>query len=251
MPSIYYGLAHPNPHGIQNPDGRYHGYMKRKLPIRFVVMHTPEALEDYVGDDTTAEGVSKYFTTTERSASASANIDSDSIIEFLPEDHVTFHCRNYNTEGYGVECGWKASSWGKNPAKDQAVIRNVARFLAPRVKRWNVPPRFLVKSQIDAGMRGFTSHGQLDPTRRSDPGTNFPWNDLFNLIIAEQIMSLSLEEENFVKQLYRAITNPGPTTGRKGDATSLMHVLEVVRSAGDASGISATDHAKLGAKLVE
>lgn len=204
MPTGYYGLDHPNPHGIKNGDGRYHGYQKRKSILRVIVIHTPEVLPDYVGDDTSAEAVSKYFSTTDRSASAHVNIDRDSIVPWLPPDHVAFHVRNYNSIGYGAEIGYRASEWGKRPEVDEEILNRVAKHLAPLAKKFGIPVKFITRAEVDKGAYGFTSHAQLDPTRRTDPGAKFPWVDLFATIKLEQMMeSLTAEEIRWVKAMIK------------------------------------------------
>lgn len=206
MPTGFYGLDHPNPNGIRNPDGRYHGYMTRKAKIRVVVIHTPEVLEDFTGPDGSAEAVAKYFATTDRSASAHVNIDSDSIVPFLPADHVAFHVRNYNSIGYGVELGWRATSWGKRPDLDEKIINLTAKHLAPKMKAWGIPAKFITKGLVDSGHYGLTSHAQLDPTRRTDPGAKFPWSALVTAITLEQMMErLTDDEIKFLKAMIAGL----------------------------------------------
>lgn len=202
----FYGLDHKNPHGIKNGDGQYHGYQVRRSILRVIVIHTPEVLPDYVGDDTSAEAVSKYFSTTDRSASAHVNIDRDSIVPWLPPDHVAFHVRNYNSVGYGAEIGYRASEWGKKPEVDEEIINRVATHLAPIATKYGIPVKFITKAEVDKGAYGFTSHAQLDPTRRTDPGPNFPWQDLFAAITLEQMMeSLTKEEIAFLKNMIKGV----------------------------------------------
>lgn len=210
MTTGYFGLDHPNPYGIKNPDGRYHGYAKRTSQIRLVVIHTPEVLEDFDGADNSAEAVAKYFSVIDRSASAHVCIDSDSTVQFLPPDHVAFHVRNYNSIGYGAEIGWKATSWGKRPDLDEKIIDRTAKFLAPLMMKWGVPATYITKEQVDKGLGGMTSHAQLDPSRRTDPGTKFPWSDLIAAIRLEQMMEKLTEEEiRFLKAMIKGVKDVG------------------------------------------
>lgn len=206
MATGYYGLDHPNKHGIKNKDGQYHGYMARKQQVRIIVIHTPEVLPDYNGVDDSAESVSKYFSTTDRSASAHVNIDRDSTVPWLPPDHVAFHVRNYNSIGYGAEIGYRATEWGKRPDVDEQIISRVAAHLAPIATKYGIPVKFVTKAEVDKGAYGFTSHAQLDPTRRTDPGTKFPWANLFAAITLEQLMdSLTKEEIAFLKDMIKGV----------------------------------------------
>jgi N-acetyl-anhydromuramyl-L-alanine amidase AmpD len=179
MSTGFYLLDHPNPHGILNPDGRYHGYMQRRAAITLIVMHVPVVAQDVVGNDPTAENVARFFASTDRSASAHVNIDRDSTVDLLPDTHVAFHVRDYNSPSLGVECGWGHLDWGKHPAADREVIERVAAWCAPRVVKYGIPLKRLTKRQVDAGAAGFTDHSRLDPTRRKDPGPGFPWDTLF------------------------------------------------------------------------
>lgn len=179
MSTGFYLLDNPNPHGIVNGDGQYHGYEKRTQAIRLIVMHVPVALQGLVGEDRTAEAVASYFANTDRPASAHVNIDRDSVVPLLPDDHVAFHVRNYNSPSLGIECGWDYDDWGKHPEADLQVIQRVAAWCAPRMEKYGIPPILLTKGQVDQGYQGFTAHSYLDPTRRKDPGPGFPWAILF------------------------------------------------------------------------
>lgn len=210
MATGFYALDHPNKFGIKNADGQYHGYEKRRSILRVIVIHTPEVLPDYTGVDDSAESVSKYFSTTDRSASAHVNIDRDSVVTWLPPDHVAFHVRNYNSIGYGVEIGYRASEWGKNPKIDAQIIARVAAHLAPVAKKYGIPVRFVTKGEVDKGAYGFTSHAQLDPARRTDPGAKFPWADLFAAITLELLMEeLTAKEIAFLKAMIKGVDEVG------------------------------------------
>lgn len=211
MATGYYGPDHYNQYGIQNIDGRYWGYRQRTKEIRIVVMHTPEVLEDFTGPDNSAEAVARYFATTSRAASCHYIADSDSEVLWASPSHVTFHVRNYNSISYGCEVGWRATSWGKRPDLDEKIIQRVARHLAPRMMRWGVPATYVTRGQVDLGYGGMTSHAQLDPTRRTDPGTLFPWSDLLTYIRLEQmVLTLTQEEIRFLKAMIDKLKKMDP-----------------------------------------
>jgi hypothetical protein len=176
----YYLYDHPNPNAPVRTNGiRFFGYPLRSKPIRYIVIHTPETLFNPNPPDRTGEAVANYFATSSRSASAHVMIDSDSTIPLLPPEAVAFHVRDYNTEGYGMECGWSYLDWGNSPEHDAKVIEAMARHIVSDPVLAALPTRRLSKSDVDAGLAGYVSHATLDPTRRKDPGTSFPWERLF------------------------------------------------------------------------
>jgi len=179
----YWLLDHENPNGRMRSNGKRGWYYpSRSKPIDLVVMHVPVAVYDTVGEDQTAEKVADYFTRNSRPASAHVVIDRDSTIELLPDDHTAFHVRSYNSQSLGIEQGWDPDDWGKSEEFDRAVISQVAAWLRPRVAAYNIPLVRLTKANVDAGRSGFTEHALLDPTRRTDPGPDYPWQMLFDML---------------------------------------------------------------------
>lgn len=220
-----YLLDHPNPHGKINPDGRYHGYSQRQSPINLIVMHVPVVLQDLVGIDGSAENVARYFATTSRPASAHVCIDRDSTVDCLPDTHVAFHVRNYNSRSLGVECGWDYDDWGKHPDADAQVVERVALWCAPRVVRYGIPLVRLTKAQVDSGKAGFTDHSRLDPARRKDPGPGFPWDSLL-----ARIESLTKDDPmSFLPIVY----GDGNTDEKKSDVAWLQKRLNRLLPAGE------------------
>jgi hypothetical protein len=67
----------------------------------------------------------------------------------------------------------------------EATLRNAAKATAPIVAKYGIPLKLLTRAQVDAGGTGFTYHMWLDPTRRSDPGRDFPYARFFELVRAE------------------------------------------------------------------
>ncbi len=179
----YYLLENQNPNAPVRSDGRrYWGYPTRLKKIRLIVIHTPEWLEDFEGDDYAAENVAKYFSTTARPSSAHACIDSDSTVECLPDEATGFHVIGHNSEALGAEIGYRADSWAKMPdQRKRAVVARTAMWAREKALTHRIPFRRLTDAQVAAGWAGFASHAQLDPARRTDPGKDFPWGDFMSL----------------------------------------------------------------------
>lgn len=177
MSTGYYNLDNhvsrnkPRKKGVGRP-----WYPSRSKPIQVGVIHTAESLPDFVGEDTGAEGVSKYGATTER-ASWHDTIDSDSWVRNLPHEYTAFHVMGYNSIGVGLEIATQAAKWIDTPVGWRyATLDRTAAWVAEVHQRHNLPIVRLDKAQVDAGLKGFVGHGSLDPTRRSDPGDAFPWD---------------------------------------------------------------------------
>ena len=151
-------------------------YAQRTKPIQSGVVHTAENLPDFVPPDMGAENVAKYGATTER-ASWHDTLDSDSWIRMLPHEAVAFHVMGYNSIAVGLEIATQASKWIDTPIGWRyATLDNTAAWIADVHLQHHIPIQYITKAQVDSGVKGFTGHGELDPTRRSDPGAAFPWD---------------------------------------------------------------------------
>ena len=182
MATGYYGLDHPNPHGTVNGDGRYWGRQHRRDEFSGgIAVHTAEVPPDYVLPDRGAEATGDYFTGSTRPASYHTIADSDSIVRFLPFDHEAYHdATGGNRWSVGVSMGTQAHTWGTNLEHDELVLRNAARAIAEAARYWaSLAPgrdplavaRWITPAQYRAKEPGLVEHGQLDPSRRSDPWT--------------------------------------------------------------------------------
>lgn len=187
----WYLYDNPNPNAPMRGNGiRFWGYHTRDSNIRGIVMHTPETLEDYNPPDDAAENVARYFSVVARAASAHVCIDSDSIVECLPDDATAFHAAGVNSSTLGIEAGYKAVSWDDMPDHIlYRVLNNIAEWTLPRVIKYRIP-MVVIKSQDvwEGGARGFLEHRLTEnwygtPGRRSDPG-NFPWATFFEIMEA-------------------------------------------------------------------
>lgn len=173
---------------VNLPDGKLPWYTTRWTcrhgvqGAHLLCLHTPETLPDYDPPDFAAENVAKYGASTTR-ASWHWTVDSDSIIPMMPYTYTAWHVRDYNRCGIGIEIGARASDWPTSPDWwDDATIYNAARAVLDAVDYYQIPARLITKEQADRGESGVIGHRKLDPTRRSDPGEGFPFEQFLSLI---------------------------------------------------------------------
>lgn len=195
-----------------NPDHNYYdtrtvnGHTQK---ILFICMHITAGIDDFDGDDTSAEATTRYGMTTTNNASWHVCIDSDSIIPCLRDERTGWvqgvSGYNFNRPGLGVEIGAKSTDWRAKPDWwVEATLRNVAVWCAPRVIEYDLPIRLVrdreeVQRLVNANQPvGFTQHADLvaNYAVRTDPGfikvrdgsyeDTFPWERFF-VILSEEV----------------------------------------------------------------
>lgn len=163
----------------RNPHRHY--YTSRRSRILGIVLHTTAGIEDYTPPDDGAESTVRYGLRNSRPASWHAVVDSDSIIDCLPDSYTAFHVVGYNSSTLGLEIANRDARWtGKPPAWVEATIRNAAAWCRPKVTKYGLPIQLANKAQVDAAVRagrpfGFSYHYMLNPGAKIDPGRDFPW----------------------------------------------------------------------------
>jgi hypothetical protein len=189
--SGYYLLDHPNPACPDRGDGRYWGYAEMAAPVSWVTVHTAESFADLIGVDMGAENVAAYFTRTDVDHAASYHTlcDSDSTVRCLPAGldgttvHTAFHCYQRNTGNLGVSAAIRAVEWTTVPPDWAAAVLD---RLADETARWcvqhRIPMEIRTLADVNAGIKGITGHGIIQPVDRTDPGTSFPWQRFIDLV---------------------------------------------------------------------
>lgn len=188
----YWLLDHRNPYGN-------HFYPTRNRKLKAIVVHCTAGLEDLdlKGPDNSAEGTARYAATTLRDVSWHSGSDTDTFIDLLPYSYTAWQCVNYNSSTAGHEISklnmdWNAVSkqWRDRVLFVTALGPDGKGGLRKKAVENGIPFRRATKAELDHAIAtdgppvGFISHADLDPSRRTDPGRNFPWSQFLNLLKA-------------------------------------------------------------------
>lgn len=154
---------------------------KRSVPVRLIVVHAMDAL----AGPTTAENVGQYFAGEPTGkASSTIGVDSDSIVQYVPDSYVANAAPGANHDGIQVELAgyskWTRAQWLE--PKSLATLVLGADACAQYAHKYNIPLYQLSNAELRGGSRGFVGHYQVSEVYRksdhTDPGPGFPW-DLF------------------------------------------------------------------------
>ena len=171
---------------LSNPHKHFH--TARRSPILGIVLHVTAGLEDFTPPDDGAEATVRYGQGNARPASWHGIVDSDSIIDCLPDSYTAFHVIGYNSPTLGLEIANANAKWAGKPKRwVDGTIANAAEWCRPRVEKYKLPVQLCTKAQVDAAIKagrpfGFTYHAYLDPKNRTDPGKDFPWVQFAQLL---------------------------------------------------------------------
>lgn len=172
----YHLIENENPNARLRDNGKKGNYYpKRSRAIQGIVVHTAEGGKN-------ALGIAKYLASTDRTASAHVVIDDENIVDLLPDDYTAFHVKGHNSKSLGLEIAYYASEWGTDKEYEDAVIKLSAKWCAEKANLYDIPMRRIGLDDWFKGVKGFISHAELDPDRRTDPGINFPWEHFFTVM---------------------------------------------------------------------
>jgi hypothetical protein len=173
--SKWFLLKHPNqkaPLRTNNKRGWYHP--SRQEPVSGIVVHTAEAIN--------GPGTALYLSTVGRPASAHVIADATGIIKLLPDSYTAFHAAGGNRRGLGIEIEYFADKWGTSPLLEEELLRTASAWCGMKAAAYGIPARRVTPEEWAAGERGFIAHGDLDPSRRRDPGRDFPWDEFLRRV---------------------------------------------------------------------
>lgn len=176
-------MSFPIPYMPAKFQGRHRG-----LPT-VVVIHSMEAPEK----GATAENVARYFQTIDRTASVHYNVDSDSVVQSVPDTIEAYGAGGANTFGLHFEHAGYArqtrAEWTDEYGQRMLLIS--AALVARKCSEHGIAVRFLSAGDLARGERsGITTHAEVTKAFRksthTDPGPGFPMDDYLNLVRAIQ-----------------------------------------------------------------
>ena len=170
---------------VDNPPRRRQFRERTRKPTGCIVVHTAESVMDTVGPDTGAENVAAFIRNRTDPGSYHVLADSDSRIRLVPFTHAAYGDGTGSNEfAVHVSAACRTTDWARmSKTRRAGFIDQLARGAATAAK-WlkrthgiNVPARRITRAQSETGAAGFISHGERDPGRRTDPGSDFPWDE--------------------------------------------------------------------------
>lgn len=169
---------------IENPP-RIRQFKERGTePSGTFVIHTAENTPDWVGNDTGAENIASFISNRTDYGSYHTICDSDSIVDLVPPwlqaygDGTGSNPYAIHISGATQAAKWNAApqEWREEVATNMGVAAGRKAIWLKKYKGIDVPARRITKEQSDNRARGFITHAERDPERRTDPGKDFPWN---------------------------------------------------------------------------
>lgn len=154
----------------------YSRHLPPRSSVDWVVLHCMEAPES----STRAERCAANFAAGAREASAHYCVDSDSVVQCVPEEQIAWHAPGANRRGIGIEhAGYARQTRGQwfDPFS-RAMLGLSVQLTARICQRWNIPPVALEADGLNEQKRGITTHLAVSEafkkSKHWDPGHHFP-----------------------------------------------------------------------------
>ena len=162
---------------------------RRALVSGVIAIHTAENTPDFVAFDGGAEAVANFIQNRDTPGSYHDLVDSDSPIHLVDWADEAYHDgTGTNPHSLSVSIATRADVWPWAPQAWRDGAIDQAAQAAARQARWVkattgivVPAQRISAAQARNREPGFVAHAQLDPTRRTDPGEHFPWQQFLTL----------------------------------------------------------------------
>jgi hypothetical protein len=183
---------------LDNPPVVQQFYSSRPRPLTGgVLVHTTESIMDDVGPDTGAENVASYIARRTGFGSYHVIVDQDSIVDLLPDSYVAYHCAQsgYNGVTWGISLACRSTDLDVNDGWTQRALGHAAMAISAFWRRNGIDPvaaaAFIpaIETQSRAGM---TTHGDAQPSDRSDAWTRHPQRAELEALLISNIKTLSL-----------------------------------------------------------
>lgn len=167
-----------------NPNFGQFGWPRKKVS-GVIGVHTTESGVDFDGPDGGAENTAAFIRRRTDPGGYHSLADADSRIKLVHPRYAAWADTTNNAHAMSVSAAMNAARWRDlAPARAAAIVRNLAVAAAELVRDAiaaglldaPVPARRITAAEAIAGSRaGFYGHGETNPGRRYDPGTNFDW----------------------------------------------------------------------------
>lgn len=240
---------------VDNPPRRsQYRRPRRAAPSGLIVVHTAESTPDTIATDGGAEAVARFIRNRSDPGSYHDLVDSDSVLNLVPYDAEAFgDGTGSNPHAYSVSVATTAAWWPLAPkAWREGAVRNAARA-ARGYAMWLqarsgivIPARRVTRGESERRVPGFISHAERDPTRRSDPGRAFPWDD-FLAFYAGQTQEDDVigttridDQKGVVRTLFRTFLLRNPNDQAELD----YHVLALAREGYEARVVAIVESAE-------
>lgn len=195
-----------------------------------ICVHTAENTTDLKLPDGGAEAVARFISTRSNAGSYHSIADSDSVVRVMPYEWEAFG-EGTGSNRWALHLSWacKAHQWAHLPnAWVDGAIRNGATEAA-RMAHWVkktrgiiVPARRITLAEYRAGEPGFISHGEVDPGRRSDPGSEFPWDSFLHHFAEATQQETPMDEVKYLQTWLNSLDLEGEklvVDGQRGPKT--------------------------------
>lgn len=198
---------------VNKPERSQFRVTRRAAVKPVIVLHTAENISDTVGADSKAENVANFIKNRKDPGSYHLIGDRDSIIQLVRFASEAYHDgTGSNRWSIGISLAIQSKDWSSFSAKIEAEYVESMAEMAAISARWlesvgvGAPEvRRLTKVESDSSLAsGFISHGDRDPSRRSDPGEGFPWND-FLVAYSKKVSGNNVVTGGSVEELQRAL----------------------------------------------
>jgi outer membrane murein-binding lipoprotein Lpp len=118
-------------------------------------------------------------------------VDPIAIVSMVDPNYAAWHASEANPLSEGFEqagyARFSAAEWVTPKGLKQ--LENLAWIMAQRALVNGIPPVWLTTGEVEAvthrgnrSIKGFCIHAQIDPDMRTDPGQNYPYDQLMNRI---------------------------------------------------------------------
>ena len=201
------------------PNHRQYRDARRAEVTGAIVIHTAENKPHVEVPDRGAETVARFISLRGESGSYHSVVDSQNIVRIMPYEWEAFHeSTGGNRWSLGLTFATRAAEWRELPSSwiDDLISNGAieARAMADWVRNTVgvvIPARRITAEEYRNKGAGFVTHADLDPERRSDPGSTFPWEDF-------------LAEFDKLGQLAVGDTAKNSTNDKKVDTVSYTHL---------------------------